>query len=309
MTEAIVEVKNLTKRFGDFTAVKNISFTVRKGEIFGFLGPNGAGKSTTIKMLCGILLPTSGEGGVSGHDIISGQEDIKNIIGYMSQRFSLYEDLTVRENLEFFGSVYGLEGVRITEGIDKVAALAGIGGRGNDLVRDLPIGVKQRLALGAAILHDPPILFLDEPTSGVDPLMRRNFWDIIYRFSEEGRTIFVTTHYMDEAEHCNRIALIIAGEIIALDSPDALKMDFPYRVYSIATENFLEVFKKIRTMDFVIEAAIFGSDIHILCEGGAQVKRKLNSFFVKNGIRSYKIEAVMPSLEDVFVSNAKKFNL
>jgi ABC-2 type transport system ATP-binding protein len=309
MTEAIVEVKNLTKKFGDFTAVKNISFTVRKGEIFGFLGPNGAGKSTTIKMLCGIFAPTCGEGRVAGHDIISGQEDIKNIIGYMSQRFSLYEDLTIRENLEFFGSIYGLDGVRIREGIDKVAALAGIGGRSNDLVRNLPAGIKQRLALGAAILHDPPILFLDEPTSGVDPLMRRNFWDIIYRFSEEGRTIFVTTHYMDEAEHCSRIALIISGEIIALDSPDNLKMNFPYSVYSIVIENFLEVFNKIRKMDFVIEAAVFGSDIHILCDRNARVRKKIDSFFVNNGLHSYKIKAVLPSLEDVFVINAKKFNL
>ncbi len=309
MREAIVEVKNLTKKFGDFTAVKNVSFTVRRGEIFGFLGPNGAGKSTTIKMLCGIFAPTSGEGSVSGFDIVNQQEGIKNIIGYMSQRFSLYEDLTVKENLEFFGSIYGLGGVRIKEGLERIAVLAGIEGRDDELVRDLPAGVKQRLALGAAILHDPPILFLDEPTSGVDPLMRRNFWDIIYKFSEEGRTIFVTTHYMDEAEHCNRIALIISGEIIALDSPDALKRNFPYGVYSIATEDFLEVFKQIREMDFVIEAAIFGSDIHILCDNKSQVKKKLNSFFVDRGIRNFKISAVMPSLEDVFVSNAKKFNL
>jgi ABC-2 type transport system ATP-binding protein len=227
----------------------------------------------------------------------------------MSQRFSLYEDLTVRENLEFFGSIYGLDGDRITDGIRKVAALAGIEGQRNDLVRNLPAGIKQRLALGAAILHDPPVLFLDEPTSGVDPMMRRNFWDIIYRFSEEGRTIFVTTHYMDEAEHCSRIALIISGEIIALDSPDNLKMNFPYSVYSIVTENFLDVFNKIRMMDFVIEAAVFGSDIHILCDRKARVRKKIDSFFVKNGLHSYSIKTVLPSLEDVFVINAKKFNL
>jgi ABC-2 type transport system ATP-binding protein len=277
----IVEVNNLTKRFGDFTAVNGISFSVEKGEIFGFLGPNGAGKSTTIKMLCGILMPTSGEGSVSGFDIITRQESIKNVIGYMSQRFSLYEDLTVRENLEFFGSVYGLEGKVMREGIEQVSALAGIERQTNELVRDLPAGIKQRLALGAAILHDPPILFLDEPTSGVDPMMRRNFWDVIYRFSREGRTVFVTTHYMDEAEHCNRIALIISGEIIALDSPDALKKNFPYHVYRISTGNFLETFEKIRKLDFIIEAAIFGSDIHILCESGAQIKKRVESFFYK----------------------------
>jgi len=302
----IVEVKNLTKRFGDFTAVKGISFSVEKGEIFGFLGPNGAGKSTTIKMLCGILMPTTGVGSVSGYDIITRQESIKNVIGYMSQRFSLYEDLTIKENLEFFGSVYGLEGKAMRDGIAKVSALAGIEQRTNDLVRNLPAGIKQRLALGAAILHDPPILFLDEPTSGVDPLMRRNFWDVIYRFSREGRTVFVTTHYMDEAEHCNRIALIISGEIIALDSPDALKKNFSYRVYRISTGNFLAAFEKIRRLDFVIEAAIFGSDIHILCERGVHIKKRVESFFRKEGIHPYRINEVMPSLEDVFVSNAKR---
>ena len=176
-------------------------------------------------------------------------------------------------------------------------------------MKNLPGGMKQRLALGGAILHDPPILFLDEPTSGVDPLMRRNFWDIIYRFSEEGRTIFVTTHYMDEAEHCNRIALVIAGKIIALDSPDALKKNFSHAVYSIATDNFLDVFEKIRYLDFIIEAAIFGTDIHILCDGDAPVKKKISDFFKRHGITKYTIHRIMPSLEDVFVSNAKKYSL
>lgn len=309
MMEHVVEIKNLTKKFGDFTAVDNISLSVEKGEIFGFLGPNGAGKTTTIKMLCGILMPTSGEGSVSGYDIISQQDKIKTVIGYMSQRFSLYEDLTVVENLEFFGSIYGLENTRLRKAIGRVVDMAGIGDRKNDLVKNLPGGMKQRLALGGAILHDPPILFLDEPTSGVDPLMRRNFWDIIYRFSEEGRTIFVTTHYMDEAEHCNRIALVIAGTIIALDSPDNLKRNFDQAVYSIMTENFLEVFEKIRYLDFIIEAAIFGTDIHVLCEGDVPVKKKLMSFFSKNGISDFSIHRINPSLEDVFVSNARKYAL
>jgi ABC-2 type transport system ATP-binding protein len=307
--EKVVEIRNLTKKFGDFTAVNNISLSVEKGEIFGFLGPNGAGKTTTIKMLCGILVPTSGEGLVSGYDIISEQEKIKSIIGYMSQRFSLYEDLTVVENLSFYGSIYGLEGSRLKQAIGRVVDMAGIGDRKNDLVKNLPGGMKQRLALGGAILHDPPILFLDEPTSGVDPLMRRNFWDIIYRFSEEGRTIFVTTHYMDEAEHCNRIALVIAGEIIALDSPEALKKNFNNTVYSIVTDNFLDVFEKIRYLDFIIEAAIFGADIHILCGGDVPVKRKIAVFFKGQGINSYAIHRITPSLEDVFVSNARKYSL
>ena len=307
--EHVVEIKNLTKKFGDFTAVNNISLSVEKGEIFGFLGPNGAGKTTTIKMLCGIMLPTSGQGSVSGYDIISEQDKIKTVIGYMSQRFSLYEDLTVSENLEFFGSIYGLEGGRLRSAIGRVVDMAGIGGRKNELVKNLPGGMKQRLALGGAILHDPPVLFLDEPTSGVDPLMRRNFWDIIYRFSEEGRTIFVTTHYMDEAEHCTRIALVIAGEIIALDSPDALKKNFHQAVYLLATENFLEVFEKIRYLDFVVEAAIFGTDIHILCDEHEPVKKKIAGFLREMGISAYAIHRITPSLEDVFVSNARRYNL
>ncbi len=309
MTERIVEIRNLTKKFGDFTAVNDISLSVGKGEIFGFLGPNGAGKTTTIKMLCGILLPTAGEGRVSGYDIISEQEKIKGVIGYMSQRFSLYEDLTVAENLELFGTIYGLRNTHLKREMEKVMAMAGIGTRKNELVKNLPGGMKQRLALGGAILHDPPVLFLDEPTSGVDPLMRRNFWDIIYRFSEEGRTIFVTTHYMDEAEHCNRIALIIAGKIIALDSPDALKNNFSHAVYSVVTDNFIEVFEKIRDQDFVIEAAIFGTDIHILCDGRVPVKKMIGAFFKSQGISRYSLHRIMPSLEDVFVSNAKKYNL
>jgi ABC-2 type transport system ATP-binding protein len=309
MMEHVVEIHNLTKTFGDFTAVDSINLSVTKGEIFGFLGPNGAGKTTTIKMLCGILMPTSGVGSVSGYDIITQQERIKNVIGYMSQRFSLYEDLTVVENLEFFGSIYGLENAQLKQSIRRVVDMAGIGDRKNDLVKNLPGGMKQRLALGGAILHDPPILFLDEPTSGVDPLMRRNFWDIIYRFSEEGRTIFVTTHYMDEAEHCNRIALVIAGKIIALDSPDNLKRSFNHAVYSIVTDNFIEVFEKIRYLDYIIEAAIFGTDIHVLCEGDVPLKRKLGSFCKDNGISGFSIHRITPSLEDVFVSNARKYAL
>lgn len=309
MRELIVEIQNLTKKFGDFTAVNDISLAVRKGEIFGFLGPNGAGKTTTIKMLCGILMPTSGEGRVSGYDVITEQEKIKNVIGYMSQRFSLYEDLTVSENLEFFGTIYGLDTARLNREMRRVMDMAGIGNRKNELVKNLPGGMKQRLALGAAILHDPPVLFLDEPTSGVDPLMRRNFWDIIYRFSEEGRTIFVTTHYMDEAEHCNRIALIIAGKIIALDSPDSLKRNFKHAVYSIVTDKFIEVFEKIRDLDFIVEAAIFGSDIHVLCDGNIALKKMLSAFFKNHGIRRYAIHRIIPSLEDVFVSNAKQYSV
>jgi ABC-2 type transport system ATP-binding protein len=309
MIKITVEVNNLTKRFGDFTAVNGVSFSVRRGEIFGFLGPNGAGKSTTIRMLCGILLPSEGSGRVSGYDIIEENELIKSTIGYMSQRFSLYDDLTVVENLEFFGSIYGLEGRELKGRIFRAMELAEIGKRRDSPVKSLPGGIKQRLALGAAILHDPPLLFLDEPTSGVDPIMRRNFWDAIYRFSEQGKTIFVTTHYMDEAEHCDRIALIIAGEIIALDSPERLRESLPYEVYSLKVENFIRVFEYIASLDFIEEAAIFGSDIHVLCERGFPLKKKLRDVLRQRGISKYRIEKIQPTLEDVFVINSRRYGL
>lgn len=309
MMEISVEVKNLSKRFNDFTAVDSINFSVMKGEIFGFLGPNGAGKSTTIKMLCGILSPTEGSGTVSGYDIINEQDMIKNTIGYMSQKFSLYHDLTVRENLEFFGSIYGLSGRKLKDRIDYVREMAGIGDRMDSPVDILPGGIKQRLALGGAILHDPPVLFLDEPTSGVDPLMRRNFWELIYEFSLQGKTIFVTTHYMDEAEHCNRMALVIAGKIIALDTPDNLKQNLPYSVYALRSDDFIRVFDKISKFDFIEEAAIFGSDIHILCDKKYNLKSELGKVLNKSGVTDYRIERIPATLEDVFVTHARRLGV
>lgn len=303
--EYTVEVNNLTKKFGDFTAVDDISFSVKKGEIFGFLGPNGAGKSTTIHMLCGILTPSQGSGTVSGYDITEEQELIKSNIGYMSQKFSLYDDLTVMENLIFFGNIYGLDGNYLNERIKIVAEMAGIGNRLNDQVHLLPGGIKQRLSLGTAILHNPPILFFDEPTAGVDPIMRRNFWDIIYNFSREGKTIFVTTHYMDEAEHCDRIALIIAGEIIALDSPENLKKSLPYDVYSLKIENFISEFDNISNLNFIYEAAIFGNDIHILTEKNYPLKKSLLDELNKRGVHDFSINKITPTLEDVFVTHAR----
>ncbi len=304
-----VEVANLTKRFDSFTAVDDVTFSVSRGEIFGFLGPNGAGKSTTIKMLCGIITPTEGKGRVSGFDIVTEQPAIKNNIGYMSQKFSLYHELTVRENLEFFGSIYGLAGRALKDRIEYVRDMAGIGGRMDSKVDILPGGIKQRLALGAAILHDPPILFLDEPTSGVDPLMRRNFWELIYDFSRSGKTIFITTHYMDEAEHCNRMALVISGRIIALDTPEKLKNDLPYSVYSVNVKDFIGVFDRISALDFVDEAAIFGSDIHLLCKRGAGAEKEIRKFMRLNGIKEYRIDKIEPTLEDVFVSHARRFGV
>ena len=217
-----VEVENLVKRFGDFVAVDNISLRVRRGEIFGFLGPNGAGKSTAIRILCGLLSPTSGMAKVGGIDVSRDPETIRQNIGYMSQKFSLYDDLTVEENLDFFGGVYGVPAERLREREEFVLRMAGLTEQRSRMTRLLAGGWKQRLALGCAILHEPPILFLDEPTSGVDPIARREFWDLIYQLSEEGHTIFVTTHYMDEAEYCHRLALMYNGKIVAMDTPAAL---------------------------------------------------------------------------------------
>jgi ABC-2 type transport system ATP-binding protein len=220
-----VEVRDLVKRFGEFVAVDRVSFQVRRGEIFGFLGPNGAGKSTTIKILCGLLAPSSGTAMVGGCDVAADPERVRQQIGYMSQKFSLYDDLTVEENLEFFGGIYGVPASRIREREEFVLRMADLEGQRRRMTRELAGGWKQRLALGCAILHEPPILFLDEPTSGVDPIARREFWDLIYQLSERGHTVFVTTHYMDEAEYCHRLALMYKGRIVAMDTPEALKRE------------------------------------------------------------------------------------
>jgi ABC-2 type transport system ATP-binding protein len=223
MTEFAVEIDDLVKQFGAFVAVDHVSLKVGKGEIFGFLGPNGAGKSTTIRVLCGLLTPTSGRASVGGIDVASDPETIRRNIGYMSQKFSLYDDLTVEENIQFFGGIYGVPRNLRAERRDYVLKMAGIEEQRTTMTRLLPGGWKQRLALGCAILHDPPILFLDEPTSGVDPIARRGFWDLIYQLSEAGRTVFVSTHYMEEAEYCHRVALMYRGRVIALGSPRELK--------------------------------------------------------------------------------------
>jgi ABC-2 type transport system ATP-binding protein len=228
--ENAVEIAGLVKRFGDFVAVDNVSLTVAKGEIFGFLGPNGAGKSTTIRILCGLLAPSSGKARVNGFDVATEPESVKRSIGYMSQKFSLYDDLTVEENLNFFCGIYGVAREKREERKGFALEMAGLTEKRGVMTRLLAGGWKQRLALGAAILHDPPVLFLDEPTSGVDPIARRVFWDLIDQLSEAGRTIFVTTHYMDEAEYCHRIALLYKGKAIAMDSPRALKMEMGVRL-------------------------------------------------------------------------------
>lgn len=222
-TEAIIQVDNLTKRFGTFTAVDHISFSVDRGEIFGFLGANGAGKTTAMKMLCGLLSPTSGRATVAGFDVGTQAEKIKSNIGYMSQKFSLYDDLKVSDNIEFYGGVYGLTRPEIKEKSRELLHRLGLTEQESDYVRSLPLGWKQKLAFSVAMLHDPKIIFLDEPTGGVDPIMRRQFWDMIYEAADRGVTIFVTTHYMDEAEYCGRVSIMVDGVIVALDTPKELK--------------------------------------------------------------------------------------
>ena len=238
MSETVISTENLTKRFGDFVAVDAISFEVQKGEIFGFLGANGAGKTTAMRMLCGLSIPTSGKATVAGFDVYKHPEDIKRNIGYMSQKFSLYEDLSVIENIEFYGGIYGLTDVQIKTEIKELVGKLGLEKEANSLVRSLPLGWKQKLAFSVAIVHQPKIVFLDEPTGGVDPAMRRQFWDLIYEAADKGITIFVTTHYLDEAEYCNRVSIMVDGRIDALDAPSALKKKFN-------VESMDEVFYKL----------------------------------------------------------------
>lgn len=239
-----IEVKNLTKKFGHFTAVNNITFSLKKGEIFGFLGPNGAGKSTTIRILCGLLRPTSGSGKVGGYNIETQPEEIKKIIGYMSQKFTIYQDLTVEENIDFYGGIHLLPPSLKKERKNWVLRMAGLEEREHSLTKSLSGGWKQRLALGCAILHNPEILFLDEPTASVDPHSRRDFWDLIYHLSEKGTTVFVSSHYMDEVERCHRLAILYSGKIIALGSPESLKEKFAQKERATLEDVFISAIQK-----------------------------------------------------------------
>jgi ABC-2 type transport system ATP-binding protein len=302
MTENAIEVKNLTKKFKDFTAVDNVSFEVRKGEIFGFLGANGAGKSTTIRMLCGLLSSTSGTATVAGFDINKDPDKVKENIGYMSQKFSLYEDLTVKENIEFFGGIYGLSRDKIKERMAWVLEMAGLTGREDSLSSELAGGWKQRLALGCAVLHDPKIVFLDEPTGGVDPISRRNFWELINKLSEQGTTVMVTTHYLDEAEYCNRIILIQAGQIIAAGSPKELKEKYiTSPMLEIKCDRVVEAMDLLQKQDWVTETSIFGTDLHVSVADEQAGKLKVRELLERNRISISGIDRIAPSLEDVFI--------
>jgi ABC-2 type transport system ATP-binding protein len=301
-----ISVHDLTRRFGTFVAVDRLSFEVRRGEIFGFLGSNGAGKSTTIRMLCGLLKPTSGTALVGGIDVNRDPEGVKRRIGYMSQRFSLYEALTVDQNIRFFGGIYGLDDARIAARREFVLDMAGLRGRDHTRTADLAGGWRQRLALGCAILHEPPIVFLDEPTGGVDPLSRRRFWTLIDRLSAADVTVLVTTHYLDEAEHCHRIAIIDAGRLAALGSTTELKQMFEGRVIlEVRAARPVEAMRALDAMGEVEKTSVFGTAVHAVLkrdQGGAPpvLERRLRDA----GVGVIAVQPVLPSLEDVFLEVA-----
>ncbi len=301
-TGPAVQMKHLVKRFGDFTAVDDVSLEVARGEIFGFLGPNGAGKSTAIRILCGLLLPTSGSATVGGFDVRTDSEQVKKNIGYMSQKFSLYDDLTVGENIEFFAGVYGVPPAKFPARRDFVLKMASLEDKRDMKTNLLSGGWKQRLALGCAILHEPPILFLDEPTSGVDPIARRNFWDLIYQLSAAGHTVFVTTHYMDEAEYCHRIALMYGGRTIALGSPAELKSSLGgEHLLNLETSQVLESLARLVGQKDILDVAVFGGGLHVKVndafEGMVAIRKLL-----AGAVEIQTLEQITPSMEDVFVS-------
>jgi ABC-2 type transport system ATP-binding protein len=297
-----IEVKSLTKKFGGFTAVDAVSFEVARGAIFGFLGANGAGKSTTIRMLCGLLDPTSGTATVGGFDVGREPDRVKTVIGYMSQKFSLYDDLTVVENIRFFGGVYGLSKKAVASRVPWVLELAGLRGRERSLTRTLSVGWKQRLALGCAILHEPEIVFLDEPTGGVDPASRRRFWELINELADRQVTVFVTTHYLDEAEYCNDIRLIHAGRIVAGGSPRELKAEVIRNpILEVASDRAVDALEVLRKEPWVLETSIFGTALHVSVADEAEGRRLVRERLAREGIVPDRVDRIVPSLEDVFI--------
>jgi ABC-2 type transport system ATP-binding protein len=306
LTEYAVEVVNLSKQFDDFVAVDGVTFNIRRGQIFGFLGPNGAGKTTTIRMLLGLLRPTAGGATVLGYDIVRQSEEIRRNIGYMSQRFSLYQDLTVAENLDFYGRTYGVRGERLRDRKRFAIELAGLTGHERELTRNLSGGWKQRLALGAAILHEPEMLFLDEPTAGVDPISRRAFWDLLYQLAEGGTTVFVTTHYMDEAEHCQDLAFIHGGRIIAQGTPEEIKLEkMQGQVLEIDCTQPDAAMSILRKMGLFEEVALYGAQIHVVAEGVAAHGPRIAQALAEAGVQIRTMDVIAPSLEDVFISNVR----
>mgnify|MGYP001766952348 FL=1 len=285
-----VVTRGLTRRFGRFTAVDGVSFSIPEGSVFGFLGPNGSGKTTTIRMLTGILEPSDGTAEILGTDLVAGREKVRENLGYMSQKFSLYDDLTVRENLDFYAGLFNLPPALARERAEEVVEMAGLSGRTRDLAGSLSGGIRQRLALGCAILHRPKLLFLDEPTSGVDPRSRRRFWDIIYGLAAGGTTVMVTTHFMDEAEHCDAIGFMYDGRLIASGTPADLKALLPGSAWEIPSEDPIGLLEQLRGTEGLIESAVHGRSVHLLAETAGE------RVFESIGARR-----IVPSLEDVFV--------
>jgi ABC-2 type transport system ATP-binding protein len=301
--ENSVVVENLVKRFGDFVAVDRVNLQIPRGEVFGFLGPNGAGKSTTIRMLCGLLKPTSGRAQVAGHDVAREPEEVRQTIGYMSQKFSLYNDLKVIENLRLFAGLYSVPSKKLSERIEWALSMANLKGQENLITGTLPGGWKQRLALGCAVLHKPQILFLDEPTSGVDPISRRQFWDLIHQMAEEGVTVFVTTHYMEEAEYCNRLALIFHGKVVALGTPSELKRNsMKGSLILIECEPLGKAVEVLQSSPDVMDAAVFGNALHLVVRDAVAAMPRIEKYLADRGVAVSRIEQIRPTLEDVFVS-------
>jgi ABC-2 type transport system ATP-binding protein len=300
--------EGLTKRFKDFTAVNEVSFSVSPGEVFGFLGPNGAGKTTTIRMLCGILPPSGGRALIGGVNVAKEPERIRSRIGYMSQRFSLYTDMTVWENLTLYAGIYGIPERRMKKRLKEVMEMSALTGKEEAMVEDLPTGWRQRLALGCAVLHQPEVLFLDEPTSGVDPAARQTFWELIYQLSSQGTAVLVTTHFMDEAEQCNRIGMIFDGNLVAVDTPTLLKEKIPGKVYELEAENSIQASEALRQIPGITEVSPFGRRLHILTESEKPTQQNIRKILAEAKIAVASLEQVPPHLEDVFIYLAQTGN-
>ncbi len=302
-----VRVEGLSKKFGDFTAVDGISFEVRRGEIFGFLGPNGAGKTTTIRMLLGLVEPTAGSARVLGYDIGGDVRLMRARLGYMSQRFTLYQDLTVAQNLRFYGRAYGVGNRRLRERKAAIVDMAGLAGQEGTLTRDLAGGWKQRLALGCALIHEPDLLFLDEPTAGVDPVSRRAFWDLLYGLAAGGTTVFVTTHYMDEAEHCHRLAFIQQGRIVALGSPSEIKETVMRgQVLEVDCDDPTQALRILRQMAGLQEVSLYGAVIHVVAPEVAERQGEIEAALTSVGVGVQALDVISPSLEDVFIASVRQ---
>jgi ABC-2 type transport system ATP-binding protein len=301
-----VAVDGLTRRYGAFTAVDAVSFTVQPGEVFGFLGPNGAGKTTTIKMLTGLVPPSAGRGSVAGFDVVTEGARIKHVIGYMSQLFSLYHDLTVDENIEFAAGLHGVNGARFAPRRDWVLDMARLRDHRTRVTADLPLGWKQRLALGCAVLHEPPVLFLDEPTSGVDPLARRAFWDVIHELAQGGTTIFVSTHYMEEAEYCHRLALMNRGKLVALGTPSELRAEMPEPVLRVEASDAPRAVAALTGAEGVLDASLFGRVLRVVVQEASHAQETVRQRLEAAGLACRSIQLVSPSLEDVFVSRVRR---